>query len=103
MPLLAPPFQFNGLVTFSFVNRLTWAGRNADVEATSWWRSPAENARVGGDLFSQHLVGWALDVVGPGSQDFAKRARIAGLTVVTEPTHVHVQVFPKGILRTLFQ
>jgi hypothetical protein len=48
------------------------------------------------------LVGWGLDVVGRDASAFAKRARIAGLTAVIEADHVHLQLFPKGILKKLY-
>jgi hypothetical protein len=101
MSVERPPAAMWGFATYSFVNRVVAAGRRHDVTATSWWRSPSENARVGGDPFSQHLVGWAVDAVGPGSTAFAKQARLYGLTAVVESTHVHLQLFPPGILRRL--
>jgi uncharacterized protein YcbK (DUF882 family) len=79
------------------------AGRGLNIEATSWWRSPERNAQVGGDPYSQHLVGWALDAVGPDVQTFAKRLRVRGFVVVVETDHVHVQVFPRGTLRRLLE
>lgn len=101
MTVKRPPRMFEGPPLWSFEARLMAAGRNTDVTATSWYRSPLENARVGGDPWSQHQVGWGLDVVGPGQSQFAKLARMTGLTVVQEASHVHVQLFPKGILRRL--
>jgi hypothetical protein len=93
--------MFFGFAAWSFAQRASWASRGTDVTPTSWYRNPAENKAVGGKQFSQHLVGWAVDVVGEDQQAFAKRARIAGLTVVMGDTHTHVQLFPPGILRSL--
>jgi D-alanyl-D-alanine dipeptidase len=33
-----------------------------DIVITSWWRSPADNMRVGGVANSRHLTGQAVDV-----------------------------------------
>lgn len=71
------------------------------VQVTSWWRSPAHNREVGGEPFSQHLVGLAFDVVGPGSVRVAQRWREAGGVAVQTPTHVHLQVWPAGTLERL--
>jgi hypothetical protein len=101
MAVVPPPAPLWGFATWSFVTRLEHAARGADITATSWYRNPRVNAEVGGDPFSQHLVGWAVDAVGPDSSGFAKRCRVAGLTAVIEASHVHVQLFPKGILRAL--
>lgn len=76
-----------------------------DTVLTSWHRSPSQNRRVGGHPDSQHLVGLAFDVV-PGKgqsllaiNEAAQRFAEQGFTVVPEPTHVHVQTFPSGVLR----
>jgi len=76
-----------------------------DTIITSWFRSPAENRRVGGDPDSQHLVGLALDIV-PGKPSIqlavaeaSSRFAEAGFLVVPTSTHLHVQTFPAGLLR----
>lgn len=101
MTVRPPPPMFYGPPLFSFYQRVLAAGSEGDLTPTSWYRSPIENARVGGDPFSQHQLGWALDVVGPDATGFAKRARLTGLTAVVESDHVHIQLFPAGIVRLL--
>jgi len=65
---------------------------------TSWWRDPDENADVGGSPDSQHLFGLALDVTGPGLAATQELARRNGLTAVAEVDHLHLQLFPAGVL-----
>jgi hypothetical protein len=102
VPCNRPRFSLDPATDAGFAARLQWAaGQNPALVCTSWGRTPEENAAVGGDPFSQHLVGWGVDVVGPDSSVFAKRARIAGLTTVQESDHLHVQAFPAGILKRL--
>jgi len=62
---------------------------------TSWFRTPEENFRVGGEPESQHQLGFAFDAVGDweGVRD---RAKAAGLFPVIESDHIHVQVMPAG-------
>ena len=78
-----------------------------DTIITSWFRSPAENARVGGNPDSQHLVGLALDVV-PGKPSFklaiseaSNRFMEAGFVTVPAERHLHIQTFPAGVLRSV--
>lgn len=76
-----------------------------ETTITSWFRTLSDNARVGGDPDSQHLVGLALDVV-PGKgisrlaiNEAAQIFEAAGFIAVPEERHVHVQTFPAGVLR----
>lgn len=69
---------------------------------TSWWRSPADNERVQGQPQSQHLLGLALDVVGPNPSVLAGALRSVGFVVVQEGSHVHAQAFRAGTLGPLF-
>jgi len=66
---------------------------------TSWWRSPFDNRRVGGSPDSQHLLGFAYDVVPNDPRGYAELARRVGLIAVEELDHVHVQVLPAGAAR----
>lgn len=82
------------------------ADAGGDTIITSWYRSPAENRAVGGNPDSQHLAGLALDVV-PGKKavqlaihEAAGRFVESGFVVVPAPTHLHVQTFPAGVLRS---
>lgn len=85
------------------LNDATWS-------FTSWWRSPQENARVGGDPRSQHLLGLALDIVPADTtlsslasalRAYASDALGTPFVVVLESDHVHVQRFPAGALSAL--
>jgi len=69
------------------------------LQATSWFRSVADNAGVGGDRFSQHLGGVALDLVADNPRRSAEALRGAGLLVVEEFDHLHVQTFPAGVMQ----
>lgn len=88
-----------------------WALREIDGDVggdtiiTSWWRSPGENRRVGGNPDSQHLFGLALDVV-PGKPSFklavseaSSRFMEAGFVTVPAERHLHIQTYPAGVLR----
>lgn len=65
---------------------------------TSWWRSPTHNRDVGGAIYSQHLLGFAVDVVSPNPVRFANAVRSVGLVAIDEGDHVHVQAYPSGLL-----
>lgn len=76
-----------------------------DIIITSWFRSPLNNRAVNGNPDSQHLVGLALDIVltraNPRLAIDEAAASFAefGFIAVPEPTHLHVQTFPAGLLR----
>jgi len=101
MPCVFPPIGANLAGLREFVPRFNWAVEGSVGECTSWWRSTADNARVGGHPFSQHLIGWAADVTGPHQDAIAKRARLAGMVAVKESDHTHIQLLPAGILQTM--
>jgi len=67
---------------------------------TSWYRDPDRNERVGGSPASQHLVGLAFDLA-PADERLADSLRSAGMIVVNEGDHLHVQVWTAGTLRLL--
>ena len=65
------------------------------LSVTSWGRSPARNAAVGGVGDSLHLVWLAVDVVlddAVQTEAFVHAARRVGLEVQSEADHVHLQV-----------
>ncbi len=86
-----------------FVNRVNWAYQECPFTVSSWWRSQDDNARVGGDPYSQHLIGTGMDAVpiSPWRKDHLSAAlRRAGLIAVDSyPRHVHAQLYPAGFLR----
>jgi len=76
----------------------------ADATPSSWWRSVAENAGVGGHPYSQHLLATAADFVaarGWTNEELAAAARRAGLIAIDEGDHVHLQLFPAGTLDSI--
>lgn len=78
---------------------------------TSWYRTAADNRRVGGDPESQHQLGLAFDVAWSGPTDWelpdswqsrCRRALVAqGFEVADEGDHVHAQVLKAGQARRL--
>jgi uncharacterized protein YcbK (DUF882 family) len=67
------------------------------VRLTSWYRDPANNARVGGHPQSQHLLALAIDFLPDhAGARLADAARSVGLVVIDEGDHFHVQRFPSG-------
>lgn len=69
------------------------------VSWVNWWRSSSHNARVGGAPTSQHLLGLAVDVVPIEPRARARIAqalRTAGLVVIDEGDHLHVQLSAAG-------
>lgn len=68
------------------------------VVLTSWYRSIADNERVGGAPLSQHRLGFAFDVAVP-PHDIDRFAAIAsglGFVAVPYAEHVHLQVFERN-------
>jgi hypothetical protein len=91
-----------------FVERADLALAGLDVTATSWWRSQARNDDVGGAQLSQHLLGLAIDLVGPDEAEAERRLRAAGFVVIRHAVpggklHVHAQALPAGIIKAVFQ
>lgn len=77
------------------------AAVDSSAVATSWYRSAEKNASVGGSPESQHLFGFAVDVVSDRPQQVVEVARALGLYPVLEFDHVHIQTFPAGFLRQI--
>jgi len=71
------------------------------LRATSWYRDRETNIRVGGARDSQHLLGLALDIVGPADvlQGLLIELRGVGLVAIDELSHVHVQLLRAGQAR----
>jgi hypothetical protein len=74
---------------------VAWLCTTYQASITSWWRSPAHNAAVGGEAGSLHLIGGALDVVydgqPPALEDVERVARSYLVKVVREGDHDHFQ------------
>lgn len=71
------------------------------LRLTSWFRNRDDNVRAGGAMFSQHRLGFALDLDTRNRLDrevLAQRARQFGLIAVVESDHVHLQIFAAGLL-----
>lgn len=58
---------------------------------TSWYRTPAHNAEIGGLEGSMHLIGWAVDFV-PANADVENSARQYFPIVVNEVNHIHASL-----------
>lgn len=91
-----------------FVQRVDAAVAGLDVVGTSWWRSQARNDDVGGAQLSQHLLGLAIDLVGPDEREAEKRLRALGFVVIRHAVpggslHVHAQALPAGIIKAIFR
>lgn len=103
---LLPGFWARWLGAADSALREIAADAGGDTIITSWWRSPSQNRSVGGLPDSQHLVGMALDLI-PGKKSLrfainegAARFQEVGFIAVPASTHLHIQTFPAGILRS---
>ncbi len=74
------------------------------AEPTSWFRTEAQNMAVDGATYSQHLLAWAVDWQMPRGQnrDMVNLARELGMVGVDEGDHVHVQMYPAGVIPKTF-
>lgn len=74
-----------------------------EEEITSWWRSIARNANVGGDPNSQHLLALAVDIRSNRPTSTVQSLRRAGLVAVDEGDHVHAQLFQRNVIAPFVQ
>jgi len=89
-------------VYVEFLERLGLIVERSDaLEFTSWWRDDFQNRSVGGDPESQHLFGFAVDLVAARPEEVAHLADRLGLIPVIEMDHVHIQILPAGTLARL--
>jgi len=65
---------------------------------SSWWRTVAHNASVGGNAESQHLIGLAIDVAPKVSIDAFRKKLPRPYTLIDEGDHLHVQMFPASLV-----
>ena len=85
--------------------RLSFLARTfPNWQPTSWFRTPARNFVVGGAPQSQHLLAWAVDWTGPRdeAQRFVAVAQSLGVVAIDEGDHVHVQMYPAGVIPSSF-
>jgi len=90
-------------VYFHFTSHLNNALQGHRGSITSWWRDRRNNEIHGGQEFSQHLVGLALDLDVQDTNRLIADLRREGLFVLDEGDHVHVQLFPAGVVAPLIQ
>ena len=68
--------------------------KSFEFSATSWFRSPKRNAKVGGNPKSKHLIGLGVDVI-PDDWSilgaFTALANVHDLSVLDEGDHWHIQ------------
>lgn len=83
-----------------FIRRFNYGARGFGGRVTSYVRSPEKNRAVGGAPNSQHLYGLAADVVPASGQrnQLTASLRAAGLIVIDEGNHLHIQRLPAGTL-----
>lgn len=69
-------------------------GAGRSIQPTSWFRTRAENAAVGGVPTSLHLLGLAVDFVGDQAALNRVRGiwRAIGLTALDEGDHLHIEL-----------
>jgi len=103
MSLQGPPQNIVNQFPEVFRYLVALSGAIADFDPstqfTSWWRSDAVNRAVGGDPHSQHLFGFAFDLVSDRSREIQDAINGIGLVAVAESDHLHIQLFPPGTLQ----
>lgn len=85
----------------AFWEALVGGLQGVPVSVTSYWRDPTVNAAVGGLADSQHLIGLGIDIAPEAGRmgEAASILQARGLTVVSYPSHLHVQAWPAGVAR----
>lgn len=86
---------------WDFIPRVRAAYNWCPFYVSSWWRDEATNRAVGGDPFSQHLIGLAIDAIPVPprtTEQLAAAFRASGLIAVVYARHVHAQLYPAGFL-----
>jgi uncharacterized protein YcbK (DUF882 family) len=75
-----------------------------EAVATSWYRDSLGNRGVGGATYSQHLLAFAADFSMPRGQmrAFTVAATELGMVAIDEGDHVHVQMYPAGVIPKSF-
>jgi len=99
-----PPEFINAFspVYIEFIERLIRiVEASPGIQFTSWWRDYFQNLSIGGDPQSQHLFGFAVDLVTPRPEEVAQLAELLGMIAVVEIDHVHIQILPAGTLARL--
>lgn len=89
-----PPAADFGDRLFPFVETLVCLVEQLGepVVVTSWYRTPEDNQRVGGNPESLHLQGLAVDLrLGDGATNVAAMWLDAGLDAVQETDHWHLE------------
>lgn len=103
---MIPPPELLQSAWFPFILNFYWRvagiffhypGR---VGVTSWFRTAEKNRIEGGHEDSQHLFGLAMDLSAAPQliPDVVSVAKQNHLIAVQERDHVHVQLFPAGVL-----
>ena len=78
------------LVVVSYAKRR--AISKAGLNVTSGYRTPWHNYKVGGSMFSQHMLGLAWDVTPVNSATREKLSRIGFGNIINEGSHYHASV-----------
>ena len=79
----------------AFARTILVLAGNYQFSVTSWGRTNAHNARVGGVINSRHLEWLAVDCVCESVDEYLRLtqgAELLGLQVIAEKDHIHLQV-----------